>query len=73
MPDGRMPTLRLGAHERQRPSRSFQQFAHVYWRHDMQKLKVLWNASSCSTDCSRSSMLRASARASSSDVSSLRT
>ena len=37
---------RCGAQVRQRPSASFQQFAHVYWRHVMQKLKVLWKASS---------------------------
>jgi hypothetical protein len=36
------------------PSVSCQQFAHVYWRHDMQKLKVLWKASSWRDVTSRS-------------------
>ena len=55
------------------PSVSFQQFAHVYWRHDMQKLKVLWNASSWRDVTSRSASLRAAAIASSIDESSDRT
>jgi hypothetical protein len=58
---------------RQRPSVSFQQFEQVYCRHVMQKLKVLWNASSCWETASRSTSLRAAASASSSDESSLRT
>ena len=62
---------RFGAQLRQRPSGVFQQFAHVYCRHDMQKLKVEWNASSWCEVTSRSSSLRASAMASSSDESSL--
>ena len=64
---------RWGAQLRHFASISFQQFGHVYCRHDMQKLNVLWKASSCSVDAWRSSSLRASANASSSDVSSLRT
>ena len=55
------------------PSVSCQQFAHVYWRHDMQKLKVLWNASSWRDVTSRSASLRAAAIASSIDESSDRT
>ena len=59
-----------GAHDWQRASTSFQQFGQVYCRHDMQKLNVLWNASSwCAVD-SRSVSLRAAAIASSSVVSS---
>ena len=61
---------KCGAHDRQRPSASFQQLPHVYWRQDMQKLKVLWNASSCCDVASRSVSLRAAAKASSIDVSS---
>ena len=52
------------------PSTSFQQFGQVYWRHDMQKLKVLWKASSWLDVTSRSVSLRAAAIASSIDVSS---
>ncbi len=65
---GRISRLRLGAHVRQRPSSSFQQFGHVYCRHCMQKLKVLWNASSCEDVTARSVSLRAAAIASSMDV-----
>src|SRR5512138_2337283 len=62
-----------GAQDWQRASTSFQQFGQVYCRHDMQKLKVLWNASSwCAVD-SRSVSLRAAAIASSIVVSSDRT
>ena len=43
---GRTSWPRCGAHDRQRASTSFQQFGHVYCRQDMQKLNVLWNASS---------------------------
>src|SRR5262249_61760373 len=68
---GRMSWLRFGAQVRQWPSVGFQQFAHVYWRHDMQKLKVEWKASSCCEVVSRSSSLRAAASASSSEESSL--
>ena len=67
---GRISCPRWGAHDRQRPSVSFQQLPHVYWRHDMQKLNVLWNASSCWDVTSRSVSLRAAAKASSMDVSS---
>ena len=62
-----------GAHVRQRPSASFQQFGQVYCRHCMQKLKVWWNASSCEDVASRSVSLRAAARASSNEVLSSRT
>ena len=61
---------RCGAHVRQRASASFQQFGQVYCRQDMQKLKVLWNASSWLVVSSRSVSLRAAAIASSIDVSS---
>ena len=61
---------RCGAQLRQRASASFQQFGQVYWRHDMQKLKVLWNASSWWEVSSRSASLLAAAIASSIDVSS---
>ena len=64
---------RWGAQLRQRPSTSFQQLPHVYWRQDMQKLNVLWNASSCWELTRRSVSLRAAAIASSIDVSSERT
>jgi hypothetical protein len=64
---------RCGAHVRQRPSAAFQQFAQVYCRQVMQKLKVAWKASSWWAVSSRSSSLRAAASASSSDESSLRT
>ena len=36
-----------GAHVRQRPASSFQQFRQVYWRQPMQKLNDSWKASSC--------------------------
>src|SRR5437773_1062019 len=62
-----------GAQDRQRASTSFQQFGQVYCRHDMQKLNVLWNASSWCDVTSRSASLRAEAIASSSVVSSDRT
>ncbi len=68
--DARRSCPRLGAHDRQRPSASFQQLLHVYWRQDMQKLKVLWNASSCCEVTSRSVSFRAAANASSIDVES---
>ena len=61
---------RWGAHVRQRASASFQQFGQVYCRQDMQKLNVLWNASSWLVVSSRSVSLRAAAIASSIDVSS---
>ena len=64
---------RCGAHDRQRASASFQQFGQVYCRHDMQKLNVLWKASSWWVVSSRSVSLRAAAIASSIDVSSDRT
>src|SRR5687768_17931331 len=70
---GRVASPRCGAHERQRPSAAFQQLPHVYWRQDMQKLKVLWKASSCCDVTSRSVSLRAAAKASSIEVSSDRT
>jgi hypothetical protein len=54
-----------GAQVRQRASPSFQQFGQVYCRHDMQKLKVLWKASSWCDVASRSVSLRAAAIASS--------
>ena len=61
---------RFGAQLRQRPSASFQQLPQVYCRQDMQKLNVLWNASSWWVVTSRSVSLRAAAIASSIDVSS---
>ena len=64
---------RCGAHDRQRASASFQQFGQVYCRHDMQKLNVLWKASSWWAVSSRSVSLRAAAIASSIEVSSDRT
>ena len=64
---------RCGAHDRQRASASFQQFGQVYCRQDMQKLNVLWKASSWCEVCSRSVSLRAAAIASSIEVSSDRT
>jgi hypothetical protein len=67
---GMMSWPRFGAHDRQRPSASFQQLPHVYWRQFMQKLNVLWKASSCCAVCSRSVSLRAAAIASSIDESS---
>src|SRR4029078_2562859 len=68
---GRISCARFGAQLRHRPSATFQQLPQVYWRQYMQKLKVEWNAPSCCAVTSRSSSLRASARASSSDESSL--
>ncbi len=67
---GRISWPRWGAHDRQRASASFQQFGQVYCRQDMQKLNVLWNASSWWVVTSRSVSLRAAAIASSIDVSS---
>src|SRR6186997_2202699 len=61
---------RWGAQDRQRASASFQQFGQVYCRHDMQKLNVLWKASSWWAVSSRSVSLRAAAIASSIELSS---
>ena len=63
----------IGAQPRHRPSTSFQQFGQVYCRHSMQKLKVLWKASSWAFVDSRSVSIRAAAIASSNDVLSSRT
>src|SRR5690349_9069634 len=62
-----------GEQVRQRPSVVFQQLPHVYWRQVMQKLKVLWNASSWWEVALRSSSLRASAIASEKELSSCST
>ncbi len=70
---GRISCPRCGVQERQLPSASFQQLPHVYWRHVMQKLNVLWKASSWNEVSSRSVSLRAAAIASSIDESSDRT
>ncbi len=67
---GRISCPRFGAQVRQRPSTSFQQLLQVYCRQVMQKLNVLWKASSCWEVTSRSVSLRAAAIASSRDVSS---
>ena len=65
-----------GAQVRQRPSASFQQLPHVYWRQVRQKLNVLWKASSWCAVALISCSLRASARASEnvvpSDITKLR-
>ena len=63
----------IGAHVRQRPSPSFQQSPHVYWRQVRQKLKVWWNASSWWATAASSCSLRASAIASENEESSDRT
>jgi hypothetical protein len=70
---GRMPRPRVGEQVRHWPSASFQQFGQMYCRHDMQKLKVLWNASSCCDVSERSVSSRAAAIASSIEVLSSRT
>ena len=57
----------IGAQERQRLSTSFQQALQVYWRQSMQKLKVLWKASSWWSVALCSSKDRASAIASASE------
>ena len=62
-----------GEQVRQRPSAAFQQLPHVYWRHVMQKLKVLWKASSWWVVALRSTSLRASAIASEKLLSSCMT
>ena len=56
-----------GAQLRQRPSTAFQQSAQVYCRHDRQKLKVRWNASSAVAVERCSVSERATANASSID------
>ena len=58
---------------RQWPSAAFQQLLHVYWRQVMQKLKVLWKASSWWAVALRSKSLRASAIASENVLSSCMT
>ncbi len=62
-----------GAQERHRPSSAFQQLPQVYCRQSMQKLNVLWKASSCVVVALISSAWRASAIASDSDIRPLRT
>ena len=57
----------VGAQLRQRPSTAFQQSLHVYCRHDRQKLKVRWKASSAVAVERCSFSERATAKASSSD------
>ncbi len=58
---------------RHSPAFSFQQLGQVYCRHDMQKLKVLWNASSCRATPARASSSRATAIASAIGMPSLAT
>ena len=64
---------RSGAHVRHSPAAPFQQLEQVYWRQLMQKLNVLWNASSCRVRPDRSSSWRAAAIASAIGMPSLAT